>query len=339
MAEGKSVSRYTDEKGIRVSVMVGGKRIQRRLPRSASASDAKQLEADIRSALGKRKADIPGDPLLDSVMDLYLEHAKTLRSPETAFFHARRAGPWCIGKRASDASIVMAKMVSDMTGHYAPATINRSLGAVKKALTLAYRSGKTPVDYGDKITRLPENNQRHTYLSVDQVKKIADNASEQVRAAIWIALLTGCRRGEILKIQAEDVGKNQIRIRQGNTKTLKERACPVVPAIRPWLAYIPIKINAEGLKTGFRRAREAAGMPDVNFHDLRHSCASILINLGVQLEVIRDILGHSSIKTTERYSHLETSHQAEALKKLSAIVCSTDLLHQNKNASKKSASA
>lgn len=339
MAEGKSVSRFVDEKGPRVSVMVGGKRIQRRLPRSASASDAKKLEAEIRSALGKRKADIPGDPLLDSVMDLYLDHAKTLRSPETAFFHARRAGPWCIGKRASDASVAIAKMVSDMTGHYAPATINRSIGTVKKALTLAYRSGKTPIDYGDKITRLPENNQRHTYLSVAQVKLIADKASEQVRAAIWIALLTGCRRGEILKITADDIGESQVRIRQGNTKTLRERACPIVPALRPWLKFVPLKINAEGLKTGFRRAREAAGMPDVNFHDLRHSCASILINLGVPLEVIRDILGHSSIKTTERYSHLETSHQAEALKKLSAIVCSTDLLHQKKKTSKKAANA
>jgi integrase len=79
-------------------------------------------------------------------------------------------------------------------------------------------------------------------------------------------------------------------------------------------------MNFEGLKTGFRRAREAAGMPTVRFHDLRHSCASLLVNMGVPLEVIRDILGHTTVKTTERYAHLETSAQRTALDKLGAAI-------------------
>lgn len=58
---------------------------------------------------------------------------------------------------------------------------------------------------------------------------------------------------------------------------------------------------------------------DVNFHDLRHSCASLLINMGVALDVIRDILGHTTVKTTERYAHLQIERQAEALGKLGSI--------------------
>ena len=300
--------------------MVKGERIHRRLPAGSTKGDAKQLEAELRRATGKRKPAIPGDPSLDDIMAGYLAHTKSLRSPKTAVYHALRIGPWVTGRRASEAPEIAHKIIRDMREHYAAGTINKSLGTLKTALKLAYQEGITSVDYGEKIKRLPENNQRHLYLTIAQVKKLADCASEQTRAAIWIALLTGCRRGEILKLQKDDIGKKTLRIQAGNTKTLKVRTIPIVPAVRPWLKFIPLEVNFEGLKTGFRRAREKAEMPDFNFHDLRHSCASILINMGVDIVVIRDILGHSSVKTTERYSHLLVDHQAEALNKLSRAV-------------------
>ena len=313
------MSIWTENGRLHVGIMVGGKRIHRRLPEGASKSDAKLIEAELRRAAGVRAVIIPGDPPLTAVMDLYIDHTKRLRSPETAMFHALRAGPWCDGFKASQAEAVAAKMVADMHAAYAPATINRSLGALKTALTIAYRKGLIPTDYGDKIKRLPENNQRHIYLSIDDVKRLGDCCSEQVRAAVWIALLTGCRRGEILALTRDDIRGDMLRIQSGNTKTLRERTCPIVPALRPWLEYVPLQINFEGLKSGFRRAREKAKI-DVNFHDLRHSCASLLINMGVPLEVIRDILGHTTVKTTERYAHLQIARQEEALRRLSDAV-------------------
>jgi len=299
--------------------MVKGERVHRRLPEGATKGDAKQLEAEIRKAAVQPSVSIPNDPPLPVVMALYLDHAEFLRSPKTARQHAMRAGRWCEGKRASAARDVADKIISDMRGHYKPATINRTLGAMKTALTLAFRQRMIPTNYGAEIRRLPENNARHVYLSIEQVRMLADKASEQTRAAIWIALLTGCRRGEILKLRPEHIGRDTLTIPAGNTKTLRIRTIPIVPALRPWLEFVPLKINKEGLKSGFRRAREAAGL-SVNFHDLRHSCASLLINYGVPLEVIRDILGHTTVKTTERYAHLIIDRQAEALAMLSSAV-------------------
>jgi integrase len=312
------MSIWKDDDGrFHVGKMVGGKRVHRILPPDATARDAKRLEALITESLERDKAvNIPGNPLISEVMTLYMAHAKNLRSPDTAEYHATRAGQWAAQYRVSQARAFAAHLIQDMLPSYAPATINRTLGTVKKAMHMAWELGRTPEDFGRHIKRLPENNARSTYLTIEQVQKIAGHASEQTRAAIWIAVLTGARRGEILAIKPEDIGPNDITIHASNTKTLRTRTVPITEALRPWLAYVPLQMNYEGLKTGFRRAREAAGMPEVHFHDLRHSCASLLVNMGVPLEVIRDILGHTTVKTTERYAHLDTAAQRAALDKL-----------------------
>jgi len=316
MAEGKPVSTWIDKDGRRhVGIMLGGKRVHRILPPGASAGDAKQLEADLRAAIGHQRAPvIPGDPSMVAVLGGYLEHAKTLRSPDTAIHHANRLGPWAEKYRASQARECAAHVLRDMRNDYAVATINRSLGALKKALSIAWENGLTPENYGLRVKRLPEHNDRDMFLTLDQVKAIADNASEQVRAAIWIALFTGCRRGEILKMRAEDIGPDSIVIHAGNTKTLKTRTIPIVPPLRKYLDAVPLQINFEGLKTGFRRARVAAEMPWVTFHDLRRSCGTLMIAAGVDLYVVSKVLGHSSVAVTQsRYAHMQIDQLREGM--------------------------
>ena len=148
------MSIWTDNDGrLHVGIMAGGRRIHRRLPPGASKGDAKLLEADLRRAVVRPSVNIPGDPPMSEIMGIYLEHAKTLRSTDTARFHALRAGPWLEGVKASDIEPAVAMMISDMRGHYAPATINRTLGAIKTALRIAWRDRRTPEDYGARLRR------------------------------------------------------------------------------------------------------------------------------------------------------------------------------------------
>lgn len=312
------MSIWIDKAGRRhVGVMLNGKRVHRILPKGSSASAAKQVESSLRTALGTRRAPtIPGDPTLTEVMGLYLKHAKNLRSPETAKFHALRIGRWLEGRRASETRQVVEEMMQDMIGEYAPATINRSLGALSKALHIAWKMGRVPYDYRSHIERIPEKNQRDVVLSLEEVAKLADCASVPVRAAIWIAIYTGCRRGEILALQEKDIGESTLLLRAGNTKTLKARTVPIVAPLRPWLEHVPLPINFEGLKTGFRRARIKAKMPDVTFHDLRRSCATLMIQAGVDLYVVSKLLGHSSVAVTQaRYGYLHTQQIHDGLKR------------------------
>lgn len=289
-----------------VSVCVNRQRVHRQLPQGTSARDARQFEADLRSSLGKRQAAIPGDPRLTVLMALYLQHAETLKGPKPAKYAALRIGRWVEGYTASQARQCAAAIVQDMTGHYRPATINKSLGTLKKALRMAYERGTTPSNYGDTFKMLAENNIRTTHLTLDEVQKLADCASPNVRAAIWISVYTGLRRGEICTIRAEDIGPDTITLRSGMTKTDKHRTVPIIPPLRPWLAYLPLAIGARGIGSGFVNARTDAGMPHVTFHDLRRSCATLMLAKGVPLNVISKLLGHSTVSVTAaRYAHLQ----------------------------------
>lgn len=314
---------------------VGRRRLHRRLPPSACARDAKRVEAELVRALHTQRntaaahVTIPGDPPLTALLADYAQrHATHLRSTDTAQYHAYRIGRWCEGRRASEAREVAAAITQDLQGKYAPATINRSLGALKKALRMAWERGQCSADHSGLVKRLPERNQRTTYLTIEQVRALADAASPPVRAAIWVGLLTGCRRGEVCKIQAADIGTDTIRIHAGNTKTERYREVPIVPALRPWLQHLPLPVTFEGVKSGIRRARVKAGLPGVGFHTLRHSCATILLSLGAPLHVVRDVLGHTSIKVTERYAHALVGPQRAALEALGTAVDYTSGLHQ-----------
>lgn len=316
------MSTWIDKKTRRrhAAVMLGGRRLHRICPENATASDAKQLEADLRRSLTEAETRTAtahsGDPPLTDVIALYVQHADTLRWPAPAKLCAARIVPWLQGHKASDARIVAAKIVRDMRPEYEAATINRSLAALKKGLSLAFDAGLTSTNLGLVVKSLPTHNKREIFLTFEQVSHLAESAPEPVQAAIWIALLTGCRRGEILKMRAEDIGRDTITIHSGNTKTRRTRVIPIAPGLRQWLKYVPLPYkDYEGLKSGFQRARIKAEMPWVNFHDLRHSCASILMAKGADLYTVSKILGHSTITTTQRYGHLEVSQQRAALKR------------------------
>jgi integrase len=247
-------------------------------------------------------------------MAAYMRHAESLRGPGPAKYAALRIGQWVTGYTASQARQCAAAIVQDMTGAYRPATINKSLGTLKKALSLAYDRGILPQNYSDQIKLLPENNIRTHTLTLAEIQAIANKASENVRVAMWVAVYTGCRRGEICSIKASDIGEDFITLRSGMTKTQKHRAIPIIAPLRPWLKHLPLKITANGIESGFKNARNAAGFPEVKFHDLRRSCATMMLAAGAPMNVIAKLLGHSSTRVTEtRYAHLQLAAVRDGL--------------------------
>lgn len=90
---------------------------------------------------------------------------------------------------------------------------------------------------------------------------------------------------------------------------------PVIAWLEPYLGAIPFKKHRRTLYKDLEAAREAIGMPGLHYHDLRHTTASLMIQAGVDLYTVGQILGHKSTQTTQRYAHLAEGNKRTALEK------------------------
>ena len=73
------------------------------------------------------------------------------------------------------------------------------------------------------------------------------------------------------------------------------------------------------MKRSFATACRKAGIVDFRIHDLRHTCAAWLVNAGVSLSEVRDLLGHSTVTVTEKYAHLAPENVRVAVSRLEQI--------------------
>ena len=76
-------------------------------------------------------------------------------------------------------------------------------------------------------------------------------------------------------------------------------------------------LESSNLHDDFKRLLEKAELPNIRFHDLRHSAATILLGMGVHPKIVQELLGHSNISMTmDIYSHVLPSMQQETMDKL-----------------------
>jgi integrase len=125
---------------------------------------------------------------------------------------------------------------------------------------------------------------------------------------------TGLRPSEILRLTKDDVQDGCLVIR--TSKTGRPRVVPIHPAIKDAVKRLPIGVGYRWIARHFEAARAALGKPDWRIYDLRHTAASWLIQSGADLVTVRDILGHTSLAMTGRYSHLSTEHLRVAVRRV-----------------------
>jgi integrase len=191
---------------------------------------------------------------------------------------------------------------------------------------------------GVNLPRVPQVEQR--FLTASQVEQLAAATDPQFRVLIYSAVYLGCRWGELVGLKRENVSllKREFRIvgtleevaggirYVEDTKTSASRRTIVIPGFLVDLLAAHLKEQPRSefvfsTKDGrpIRRSnfRQRVWRPAVNkagldiqlrFHDLRHTCAALLIEQGAHPKEIQARLGHSSITTTlDRYGHLMPS--------------------------------
>jgi integrase len=229
--------------------------------------------------------------------------------------------------------------VRDIPSRLSPATRRQVLHLVRVVFNHAVDDELVSVNpfSGIRVQKADITKDPWSFWALEDQKAFieCDDIPLRVRLLVAFAIGSGLRLREQWALRLEDVQlagrKPTITVRYGkkfsSTKTNKIRRIPITPlarwALEKWLPMLPevTERNLYGLvfpsiRGGFRdkspmgwhRYQRIAGVPEIRWHDLRHTCASSLVS-GVwgapwPLEAVRDFLGHSSITMTQRYAHL-----------------------------------
>jgi integrase len=215
-------------------------------------------------------------------------------------------------------------------GKIADSTINRELALLKRMVNLAITwdlySGLNPVR---KVKFFREFNNRLRILSPDEEEKLLRNAIPYLQDLIRFALNTGLRVGEIFSLRWShvDLTRGILAVFASKTQTIRE--IPFNSETRKVLEAWNLNKKNDcvfynpqtgrpfvDLKTGFALACEKAEISDVTWHTLRHTFASRLVNSGVDIVTVKELLGHSSISVTMRYAHTNIESKRAAVEKL-----------------------
>ncbi|KXK06609.1 MAG: phage integrase [Acidobacteria bacterium OLB17] len=197
-------------------------------------------------------------------------------------------------------------------------TVNRELAYLRRLFNIAERNGwvgKNPFKKGDALIHSSDEVKRERILTPSEELNLLSHCTGRrthLRPLIIAAIDTGCRQGELFKLQWRDIefATGVITIRAFNTKTMRERSVSVTNRLRTELEELVKRDTSPkdlvfGIKTdvrgAFRRLCREAGLAGLRFHDLRHTHATRLDELGFSLAKIGGQLGHTVLQTTLRY--------------------------------------
>ena len=220
----------------------------------------------------------------------------------------------------------------------APGTCDRILILARHIFNSAIK-WKTPGvnNPAKEVDLLKVDNKRERFLSEEEVRRLysAVLASDNpmLKYIVPMLLLTGARKREVLDARWEDFDVDNRLWRIPFTKSGRPRTVPMSDGVMsvldtvPRIAGSPYVFPNPDTKKPFvtihytwDTARKRAGLRDVRMHDLRHSFASILINSGRSLYEVQHLLGHTQVKTTERYAHLQQDTLMTAANVVSNLV-------------------
>jgi integrase/recombinase XerC len=230
-----------------------------------------------------------------------------------------------------------------MKNQAARATVQRRLSAIKAFFR--YRETTIGAASPARTIRSPKNERRlPSILQEDEVRRLLELPSSpddstpaaiRDRAIFETLYSSGLRVGELVGLNWRDIdeelGMVMIRAGKGNKDRLVPLGEPALDALKKWKTAMPVAWEHDGpvitnLRGGrlttrsvemiLQRRIEAAGIATaVTPHGLRHSFATHMLGNGADLRSIQEMLGHASLATTQRYTHVSVNHLKEVYRR------------------------
>jgi len=249
----------------------------------------------------------------------------------SSFAHQAGAGPL-----AAVGLDTLRGWLAQMAGRdLARSTVARRGAAVRAFYGWAVRSGRVETDPSVRLGSPTVSRTLPTVLAVDSANALmeyartaaVDGDPSALRAWACVEMLyaTGVRVGELVSLDLQDVDLDTRSVRvvgKGDKERVVPFGVPAATALRSWIAdgrpglargsgATALFLGQRGQRWGQRQVREtvhrlsaAASVDDVAPHDLRHSAATHLLNGGSDLRTVQEVLGHSTLSTTQRYTHV-----------------------------------
>lgn len=252
--------------------------------------------------------------------------------------HAARMG--CRELAGVDLPVLRSWLAKQRTLGAARASLARRAAAARTFSTWAHQTGRSPADPAAGLASPKPHRELPGVLRQDQASELMAVPGEEAspvllrdRAVLELLYATGIRVGELCGIDLTDLDPDR-RVVRVLGKGARERAVPYgVPAgqvVEDWLRYgRPVLARPDSgpaLLLGARGGRlhpsvarrlvshhvRAAGLPATSPHGLRHSAATHLLEGGADLRSVQELLGHSSLASTQIYTHVSVDRLRRA---------------------------
>ena len=282
-----------------------------------------RLKAD---AVEAARTGIPAEHNWQEAVQRYIEDNAEKRSLRDDKDHLQKLDPYLRDNRLVDINMESLRAFvrhRKQVDGVANATVNRALEIVRRILYLA-RDEWGWLQRAAKIRMLPEPKRRVRFLRREEADRLLEALPEHLDPVVRFALATGCRMGEILKLEWNrvDFSRQVAWLDAGTTKNGDGRGIPLnrdaMLALRAaqgnharWCFTFKGK-RMEAVDSAWDRARRKAGLEDFRFHDLRHTWASWHVMNGTSLQELMELGGWKSYEMVLRYAHLAPEHLSAA---------------------------
>jgi len=270
--------------------------------------------------------------------EIYLDdYAKTNKKSWRCDFYALKSllTPYFGRMRLEDISpLEVEKYRAVRLRSVSKSSTNREMALLKVMFNLAIDWGFVSENPLRKVKMFSEkDNLKERILREDEETRLLANSAPHLRPVITGLLMTGARLRELMALRWESVDFERGTILLTKTKAGRNRIIPINAELHELLRILKTKSKSEYVFTGpegkpvksicgaFVSACRRAGLKGLRLHDLRHTFATRLIRRGVDIITVQSLLGHSSVTTTQRYTHTGEAEKREAVRRLEPKTC------------------
>ena len=324
---------------------LNGKEFYKACKGATNAKEAKQYEAIVKAELMKGNLGIIGTKkktILKEGIELYLDYSRTNKK-STDNDNAYTEAFYKYFKSSAILEDITPAVIEEFKNwllkkNLIKSTVNRYLQALSKMFNVCIDNELLLINPMKKVKLLKPDN--HTIRFLDRAEEKTFNkflpkfyfadfqnkTGSLLKLIVKFALRTGARKEEILSLKWSNIDFNKNTIELLHTKSGKKRIIPLAKSLKKMLLKLKEYNNSEyvfinpttgnryvDIKKSFNNAVKKSELKKFRFHDLRHTFATRLIEKGVDIVVVKELLGHASITTTMIYVHSDAERKMNAI--------------------------